>query len=132
MEFQTKQPIYLQISDMVCENIVRKIWKEGSRIPSVRELAVETEVNPNTIMRSYSHLQSKNILDNRRGLGYFVAPNAAAQTRRMKRRDFIAHELPRLFRTMELLEMDLEQLREHYLRYQKENQPKGSKHEDQH
>ena len=45
MDFESKGPIYLQISDVVCENIMTERWQEGSRIPSVRELAVEAEVS---------------------------------------------------------------------------------------
>ena len=62
MEYEAKGPIYLQISDVVCENIMAERWQEGSRIPSVRELAVEAEVNPNTVMRTYSHLQDQRIV----------------------------------------------------------------------
>jgi DNA-binding transcriptional regulator YhcF (GntR family) len=117
MEFEGKQPIYLQISDLVCENIITREWEEGGRIPSVRELAVETEVNPNTIMRTYAHLQDRQIIENRRGIGYFVAAAAAERTRAMKREEFIDRDLPRLFRTMELLGIDVEELRGHHERY---------------
>ncbi|TDI71601.1 MAG: GntR family transcriptional regulator, partial [Bacteroidetes bacterium] len=48
----------------------------GDKIPSVRELAAETGVNPNTIVRTYSELQSQQIIDNKRGVGFFVNPEA--------------------------------------------------------
>ena len=68
MEFPGNQPIYLQIADNLCENILRKEWKEEDRIPSVRDLAVQFEVNPNTVQRAYTWLQEKDIIANRRGI----------------------------------------------------------------
>ena len=53
MEFKDTQSIYLQIADLFCENILLKKWKPGDRIPSVREMAVNIEVNPNTVMRTF-------------------------------------------------------------------------------
>ena len=121
MDFETKQPIYLQISDLICENIITEKWQEGERIPSVRELAVETEVNPNTILRTYTHLQDRQIIQNQRGIGYFVAGDAAERTRAMKREEFIARDLPRIFKTMNILRMDFDELRRLYESYKKSN-----------
>lgn len=117
MNFEPTQPIYLQISNLVCENILTGTWKEEDRIPSIREMAVETEVNPNTVMRTYTHLQDRNIIRNERGIGYFVAGGAMERTRGIKREEFIGHELPRVFRTMELLGIGMEELEERYRRY---------------
>ena len=75
MEFKEKKSIYVQIADHICENIVKGIWKEGDRIASVREFAVDIEVNPNTVMRAYSYLQDEGIIYNKRGIGYFVGEN---------------------------------------------------------
>lgn len=117
MQFEPTQPIYLQISALVCENILLGTWKEEDRIPSIREMAVETEVNPNTVMRTYTHLQDREIIQNKRGIGYFVTQGAVDRTRSIKREEFVAHELPRMFRTMELLGMTLRELREYHQRY---------------
>ena len=73
MEFKDTQTIYLQIADHFCENILRKKWNPGDRIPSVREMAVNIEVNPNTVMRTFNYLQDKGIIFNKRGIGYFVS-----------------------------------------------------------
>ncbi len=117
MQFEPTQPIYLQISALVCENILLGTWKEEDRIPSIREMAVETEVNPNTVMRTYTHLQDREIIQNKRGIGYFVTQGAVDRTREIKREEFVAHELPRVFRTMELLGMTLGELREYHQTY---------------
>lgn len=117
MEFDSNRSIYLQISDYVCENVLLRRWQEGDRIPSVRELAVEIEVNPNTVTRAYGHLQESGIIQNRRGLGYFVADGARETVRNVKSREFVESDLPRLFRTMELLDMSFEELKGYYVQF---------------
>ena len=117
MEFDANQSIYLQISDYVCENVLLRRWREGDKIPSVRELAVEIEVNPNTVVRAYGHLQESGIIQNRRGLGYFVAEGAHRIARTLKTDEFVKRDLPRLFRTMELLEMSFEELKGYYVQF---------------
>ena len=120
MEFEAQQPIYLQISDLICENIMTQKWQEGGRIPSIREMAVETEVNPNTITRTYAYLQDRHIIQNQRGIGYFVAGSAAERTRELKKQEFIARDLPRIFRTMEILKMEWKQVQEQYELYKRD------------
>src|SRR5271169_1688117 len=66
MEFQESQAIYLQIADMLCENVLRGSWKPGDRVPSIRELAESIAVNPNTVVRAYSYLQDHGIIYNQR------------------------------------------------------------------
>ena len=76
MQFNDNMPIYLQIADRICENILSGKWGSDCRIPSVREMGAEYQVNPNTMMRSYDYLQQKNIIYNKRGIGYFVSPGS--------------------------------------------------------
>jgi DNA-binding transcriptional regulator YhcF (GntR family) len=110
MEFSHDGAIYQQIADHLCERILAGEWKEGERIPSVRELAEDIRVNPNTVIRSYGWLQELGIIHTQRGLGYFVAPEARARTLEMKRQSFVARELPRIFKTMELLGMSCDEM----------------------
>ena len=105
MEFRERQAIYLQIGDHICENILRKKWKAGEKIPSVREMSVSIEVNPNTVMRTYSYLQDMGIIYNKRGIGYFVADKAYEKTQELKKKNFINRELPFVFKTMDLLHL---------------------------
>ncbi|MFO7849793.1 MAG: GntR family transcriptional regulator, partial [Spirochaetia bacterium] len=100
MEFNENRPIYLQIADLVMEKIINGVWKEGDRIPSVRELAVSLEVNPNTVMHSYGHLQDNGIIHNRRGIGYHVSEKGREEAKKFKRAEFLSKELPEIFRTM--------------------------------
>ncbi|WP_126244901.1 GntR family transcriptional regulator [Chitinophaga rhizosphaerae] len=114
MEFNNQLSIYLQIADHVCDRIQLKEWSEEGKIPSVRELAVSLEVNPNTVMRSYEHLQQLGIIYTRRGLGYFVSPGAAAKITELRKEQFLEEELPQFFRKIYLLGIGLDELKDRY------------------
>ncbi|MCA0147483.1 DNA-binding transcriptional regulator YhcF (GntR family) [Bacillus sp. V-88] len=71
-EYTASKPIYLQIADRIIREIVRKELTPGDKLPSVREMAVQSGVNPNTIQRTYSELERMDIVETRRGQGTFV------------------------------------------------------------
>jgi DNA-binding transcriptional regulator YhcF (GntR family) len=120
MEFMASQAIYLQIADQICEHILSGKWKEGERIPSVREMGEIVQVNPNTVMRSFGYLQEQGIIFNQRGIGYFVADGAQRRTLELKKESFVTRELPQVFRTMDLLGISCEELRRLYERRKKQ------------
>ena len=72
MEFNSNKAIYLQISDMICEQILSGALAADDRIPSVREYGASIGVNPNTVMRTYEKLTNEGIIYNKRGIGYFI------------------------------------------------------------
>jgi GntR family transcriptional regulator len=74
-------PIYEQIVRNVKFAIAREAVRPGELVPSVRELARELAVNPNTVARAYRDLQSEGVLDAVRGTGLAVAREAPAQCR---------------------------------------------------
>ncbi len=127
MEFRNRQSIYLQIGDYICENILLKKWKEGEKIPSVRDMAVIIEVNPNTVMRTYTYLQEKGIINNQRGIGYFIGDDSYENTLKFKKQEFIDNELDRLFKDMELLGISLEEITTFYKYYKNKNKEEKSK-----
>jgi GntR family transcriptional regulator len=110
MEFSQPKAIYQQIADRMRDRILEGEWQPGERIPSIRELAVDIGVNPNTITKSYQSLMERRIIENQRGLGYFVAEHAKSTILEEVKADFVREELPRVFRTMRLLNMDLDEL----------------------
>ena len=69
MQFDSNRPIYLQILDSICEQILDGKLEPDGRILSVREYGAQLGVNPNTIMRSYERLTNDGIIYNKRGLG---------------------------------------------------------------
>lgn len=71
-QFEASKPIYMQIAEHVFQDIVRGDVAPGDKLPSVREMAVETGVNPNTIQRSYSEMERLGVVETRRGQGTFV------------------------------------------------------------
>jgi GntR family transcriptional regulator len=121
MEFADNSAIYLQIADHFCENILLEKWKPGDRIPSVREMAVSIEVNPNTVMRTFNYLQDKGIIFNKRGIGYFVTEDGYQKTRELLKEDFVNHELPGLFKAMSLLNLTLEDVNTYYRQFVNKN-----------
>lgn len=110
MDFYESQAIYLQIADIICEQIITQNWKMDEKIPSVRQIAVDMEVNPNTTMRTYAYLQDSEVIYNKRGIGYFVADNGINKAMELLKNKFIANDLPRLFKSMDLLQLSFDDL----------------------
>ena len=116
MEFSEPKGIYLQIADQIRERVLEGDWRPGERIPSIRELAVDLGVNPNTVTKSYQKLVDRGIIASRRGLGYFVSEDARERARQEMRDEFLRDELPRIVRTMRLLGFGAEELARHLAR----------------
>lgn len=112
MDFKKQKPIYLQIADTLCERIMAGEWGVDERIPSVRDVATEIGVNPNTVMRTFDHLQQSEIIYNRRGVGYFVDAKAQQKILDLHRQYFINEELPYFFQRMNLLGLTLDDLKQ--------------------
>ncbi|MCD5325039.1 MULTISPECIES: GntR family transcriptional regulator [Pontibacillus] len=72
IDFQQDRPIYQQLMDRLSNEIVRGDRMPGDKLPSVREYAVDTGVNPNTVSRVYRELEQLTIVESRRGQGTFV------------------------------------------------------------
>ncbi|TRX60230.1 GntR family transcriptional regulator [Fulvivirga sp. M361] len=113
MEFQNGKSIFLQIADTITDRVVSGEFQAGEKIPSVRELASEMGVNPNTIMRTYSELQAMNIIENQRGIGYFVNTDASKIILKNKREEFFAKVLPDFLRQASMLGITSSDLKEH-------------------
>ena len=92
MEFNNNQAIYLQIADMICEKILLQQFRQDERILSVREMAVQLEVNPNTVMRTYDFLQGLEIITNKRGIGYYVSSDGIQKATDFRRSAFFQKE----------------------------------------
>lgn len=117
MEFRDKQAIYMQIADYFGTNIMQEQWLADEKVPSVRQLAIDLEVNPNTVMRTYTHLQETGVIYNKRGIGYFVSPNAKTILIDMIKQQFIEIELPEFYRKMELIGLTFKDLEEMFKKW---------------
>jgi len=114
MNFHNQTAIYLQIAEYIGEQILVQNWKPEDKVPSIRELAVQLEVNPNTVQRTYDFLQTREVIYTKRGLGYFVTPAAEQNYLDWRRETFIQNELPIFFKQMRLLRMDFDELEKRY------------------
>jgi GntR family transcriptional regulator len=121
-------PIYQQIADFICEKVLTRTWRDGDKLPAVKDLAVLTSVNPNTVIKSLTWLVDNDILTTQRGVGYFLTEGAASKTLALKRRQFIEEDLPDVFASMQLLGLDLDELAILHQNYRKQA-AKGKRHE---
>jgi DNA-binding transcriptional regulator YhcF (GntR family) len=93
-DFKSSKAIYQQIADTLAQRILEGALQPGDRVPSVRDLAEEFEVNRNTLLRTYSLLQEAGIIENKRGIGFFVSADAAERIRSHEREAFFKNDLP--------------------------------------
>lgn len=120
MDFDKNQPIYIQIAEYVTENILLGKWKEGERIFSVRDMSINLQVNPNTVLRTYNYLQNEGVLYNQRGIGYFISDDSIEKIKDIKKIRFIESDLPEIFKTGSLLGVTPEELSRYYSEYLEE------------
>lgn len=110
MQFKDHKPIFLQIAELICDEILQGKYPEGERLPSVREYAAEVEVNVNTVVRSFEWLSQKDIIFNKRGMGYFVSPGAKETIRQSLREAFFQETLPELLGQIRKLGITVEEV----------------------
>ncbi|MCD7915251.1 MAG: GntR family transcriptional regulator [Tannerellaceae bacterium] len=114
MDFTGNKPIYLQIVDYCFRHILSGAWEEEGRIPSVRELGAQLQVNPNTVMRSYEFMQSEEVIYPKRGMGYYIREGAGKWIAFIQRKEFFKEVLPETFKAMEVLGIGLDEIIEKY------------------
>ncbi len=106
MDFNSNKPIFLQICDNICEQVLRGSLSPDERILSVREYGAQIGVNPNTVMRAYEKLTADGTIYNKRGIGYFISPDAREKVLEAYRLEFLKDELPAIKRKLALLGID--------------------------
>ena len=84
IDFQNGLPIYEQVVRQIKFAVASGDFKEGELVPSVREIARELAINPNTVARAFRQLQTEGVLQSVRGTGLAVAPGAAELCRRQR------------------------------------------------
>lgn len=121
MNFRENPAIYIQIAEYVCEQILLKKWNLGEKIISIRDLAINMEVNPNTVQRGYDFLQQREIIINKRGIGYFIEDDAMERILAFRREQFMENELPVFFRNLYLLKIDFKEIKTQFEQFVKDN-----------
>lgn len=112
IDFKLSKGIFQQIADNLCHQILEGKLSEGDRVPSVRDLAAEYEVNRNTLLRTYSILENAGIITNKRGIGFFVSVDAVNIIRKNEKKEFFSNDLPEFLNKIRLLELSKDDLAE--------------------
>ena len=79
LNFSSGVPIYKQIVQLLSGKILSGALPPGEKIPSIRDVTAELNVNPNTVAKAYRELELAGLIETRRGMGCFVAPQADAK-----------------------------------------------------
>jgi DNA-binding transcriptional regulator YhcF (GntR family) len=82
--FDTERPIYIQIMDIIKNNIIRGEYLPGSKLPSVRELSTLFKVNPNTIVKSLYFLENEGLIYTDRTNGKFITNDMSLRSNNKK------------------------------------------------
>ena len=119
MNFKDNKAIYLQIADSIGDQILSGALVAEGKVPSVRELAAEIEVNANTVARTYEYLQQSGVIYTKRGLGYFVSTDAKEKIVAMRREQLMHGEMDYFLGQLKAVGVTPAELQEIYQEYLK-------------
>jgi len=86
---QSHTPIYRQIAAQIRDAIDAGVYRANEALPSLRALAVEIRVNPNTVQRAYEELDREGVIESRRGIGVFVVERQSKSVRKKHEREVV-------------------------------------------
>jgi GntR family transcriptional regulator len=109
-DWNDNQPIYRQLRDRVVAMILDGVLREGDPLPSVRNVAAESRINPLTVLKAYEKLVDEGLVEKRRGLGLFVNSGAPEQLLRAERQRFLTEQWPSIHATIQRLGLTPEEL----------------------
>jgi GntR family transcriptional regulator len=104
IDMRSRTPIYEQIIDSIKELVVKGVLIPGERLPSVRDMAKEMTLNPNTVQKAYQELERQGIISTLRGKGTFISEDIQANNKILKRSQLM-EELKKL--VVEAIYLDL-------------------------
>ena len=87
LDYQDRRPLYEQVEEKFRHLILNGVLEPGSKMPSVRQLAMELSINPNTIQRAYMQLEQEGLIYPVKGKGNFIADNE--EVKRISRDSYI-------------------------------------------
>jgi len=109
-EWNDSQPIYRQLRDRVVAMILDGVLKEGDPLPSVRNVAAESRVNPLTVLKGYQQLVDEQLVEMKRGRGMFIKPGAHDLLLQGERQKFLTEQWPRVYATIQRLGLKAQEL----------------------
>lgn len=87
LDYRDRRPIYEQLVDKLSELMLTGVLQENEQLPSVRSLATQLSINPNTIQRAYAELERQGLTYSVKGRGSFVAENS--RIKEMKKQEIL-------------------------------------------
>ena len=117
LDYQDRRPIYEQVVEKIQLLIVRGVLAPDSQLPSVRKLAMELSINPNTIQRAYAELEQQGFIYPVKGRGNFVSPNVELIQRQ---KELYYRDLKKIVRLCKKLGISKEELLEQVAAYYEE------------
>lgn len=107
IDYKDKRPIYEQIIEKFENLIIRGVLENGTKLPSVRNLAIELSINPNTIQKAYMELERKGYIYSVKGKGNFVADSEAISVRKKETIMFQVQNLVGLVKSLGISKEEL-------------------------
>lgn len=104
------QPIYRQLRDRIVASILDGSLKEGEALPSVRNVAMDMQINPITASKAYQELVAEGLVEKKRGLGMFIIDGAQDRLRQAEQRKFLEEEWPRIVERIHAMGLDVAEL----------------------
>lgn len=109
LDFRSRVPVYEQLIEKIKELIVHKVLKSDEQLPSVRELALELTINPNTIQKAYRELEHRGYIYSIPGKGSFVTPTDKIDNGRQKAE--LMEQLGKISAELQYLGVPIEEIR---------------------
>ena len=107
-------PIYLQIIEQVKRSVAIGVLAPGEQLPTVKQLALDLTVNPNTVARAYRELERDDVIETAPGRGSFVRGNGSAEAARTAASDLTALAIDQAVREAKSVGLSPQQVRAHF------------------
>lgn len=110
INWNNKEPIYLQLRDRLVELIMDGVLLEGDALPSVRQISSEQRINPITVSKAFQILVDAELVEKKRGLGMYVLSGAKEKLSTEEKRKFLEQEWPQIAERIERLGLEVDEL----------------------
>ncbi len=110
INWNNKEPIYLQLRDRLVALIMDGVLQEGDALPSVRQISSEQRINPVTVSKAIQMLVDDQLVEKKRGLGMYVVDGAKNKLATEERNKFLTEEWPQIAERIDRLGLELDDL----------------------
>ena len=108
--FDDDKPLFQQVADLICADILRGTYKDGDQISSTNEFAAFYRINPATAGKGINLLVDQEILFKKRGIGMFVASGARSQILKAQQGEFMEKQISEFVAQAKALGLDLDRV----------------------